>query len=370
MAKKGLIDFGVVKEQADFAAVLAHYGVTVPGNRVQIKVLCPLPGHEETSPSCSINTVGKVFHCFGCAAEGNVVDFVMLKEGSDNPAVGARKLAEICGFEVPRLQGALARRAAREAERACAAGEEARVARERPSRGPRKPQDEREGSRTAKGSSGPDDGSVEPPVDDPGGLVGNTPLTFSLRLDPAHPYREQRGGWLTPEVVAEFGLGFCNRGLMKGRWCIPIHSGAGELVAYAGRWVGPDETIPAGKGKYELPPRGKFDRSRELFNLHRAVALGCSHVWVVEGFFGAMRLHAERGEPVVATMGNSISPIQLTLLAERFEKATVLYDGGENGRRAAESVALQMCRHLPTMITDLPDGEQPDTIGEDVLDRL
>ena len=43
MARNGLIDFEVVKEQADFATILAHYGVTVPPGRVQIKVLCPLP---------------------------------------------------------------------------------------------------------------------------------------------------------------------------------------------------------------------------------------------------------------------------------------------------------------------------------------
>jgi hypothetical protein len=33
-----------------------------------------------------------------------------------------------------------------------------------------------------------------------------------------------------------------------------------KLVAYAGRWAGPDATIPEGKDRYELPSR--FEKSR------------------------------------------------------------------------------------------------------------
>ena len=49
----------------------------------------------------------------------------------------------------------------------------------------------------------------------------------------------------------------------------------------------------------------------ELFNLHRVKQ--CKHLVVVEGYFGAIRLHGER-IPAVALMGSSISEEQVELL--------------------------------------------------------
>jgi hypothetical protein len=90
----------------------------------------------------------------------------------------------------------------------------------------------------------------------------NKPLGFALTLDASHPYLIERV--LTPELVATFGLGYCSKGSMAGRVCILIHNGEGALVAYAGRWVGPEEDLPEGKGKYELP--SGFHKGLELFN--------------------------------------------------------------------------------------------------------
>jgi DNA primase len=77
----------------------------------------------------------------------------------------------------------------------------------------------------------------------------------------------KRGGGIPPELVERFGLGFCARGSMAGRVAIPIENVEGELVAYAGRWVGTDAELPAGEEKYKLP-KG-FQKSLELWNLHR-----------------------------------------------------------------------------------------------------
>jgi hypothetical protein len=62
-------------------------------------------------------------------------------------------------------------------------------------------------------------------------------LSFSLHLDPAHPYLRERG--LSDEDIETFGLGLASRGVMAGRIAIPIHDELGQLVAYAGRWPGP-----------------------------------------------------------------------------------------------------------------------------------
>ncbi len=56
------------------------------------------------------------------------------------------------------------------------------------------------------------------------------------------PSATHRG--LTPETVNVFGVGYCPRGLMRGRVAIPIRNERGELVAYAGRAVTEDQGSP------------------------------------------------------------------------------------------------------------------------------
>ncbi len=78
----------------------------------------------------------------------------------------------------------------------------------------------------------------------------NEPLSFALKLDGEHPYGEERG--VSAEAIEHFQMGFCDRGMMKGRWCFPIHNPDGEVVAYAGRWV--DDDLPEGVTRYLLLP--------------------------------------------------------------------------------------------------------------------
>jgi DNA primase len=152
---------------------------------------------------------------------------------------------------------------------------------------------------------------------------------------------------------------------MAGRVCIPIHDGEGQLAAYAGRWVGPEDP-PEGKGKYELP--AGFRKELELFNLHRVKDR--KHLVVVEGFFDAIRLHGLR-IPAVALMGTSVSEEQLDLLAHTDARhVTVLLDGDEPGRKAAEAVVSAIAGVAWTRIVHLPDGAEPDTIDPAELDVL
>ncbi len=193
----------------------------------------------------------------------------------------------------------------------------------------------------------------------------NKPLGFRLTLDPKHPYLAERG--LSPELIELFGLGFCAKGSMAGRVCIPIENAEGELVAYAGRWVGTDEDLPEGEEKYKLP-KG-FYKNLELWNLHRVKH--CKHLILVEGYFGAMRLHGLR-LPAVALMGSSLSEEQVALLRDcpalRF--VTVMLDGDEAGQKAVDIITARLAKYWWTRDVVLPDGAQPDTVEESVLEHL
>jgi hypothetical protein len=82
------IDFKAVKEAARFEPILERYEITLQPRGKELVGKCPF--HDEAKASFSVNTEKRVFHCFGCGAKGNVLDFVSRKEG-----VTIRKAAEL-----------------------------------------------------------------------------------------------------------------------------------------------------------------------------------------------------------------------------------------------------------------------------------
>ena len=76
-----MINFAHVNAQADFTAILNHYGLEFTQQGGQIRLRCPF--HDDTKPSLSVtleDTDGakaNTFHCFGCGEGGNVFSFLM-----------------------------------------------------------------------------------------------------------------------------------------------------------------------------------------------------------------------------------------------------------------------------------------------------
>jgi DNA primase len=160
----------------------------------------------------------------------------------------------------------------------------------------------------------------------------NPPLTYTLSLDPTHPYLAERG--LSRQVLDQFGVGYCDRGPMHGRICIPIHDAEGNLVAYAGRWA--NDNIPSGVPRYLLPQG--FRKRHVLFNLHR-IGHG-DHIVLVEGYWSVFRLHS-LGFPVAGLLGSGISREQTALLVARKPRfVTLLMDGDRAGRHGREKSRL------------------------------
>jgi DNA primase len=187
----------------------------------------------------------------------------------------------------------------------------------------------------------------------------NAPLPFTLKgIDFTHPYLAQRG--ISEETARYFGVGFYRgMGSMSGRVVIPIHDAVGRLVAYAGR------SVDSRKPKYLLP-RG-FYKNRELFNLHRTTG---QEVIVVEGYFDCMTVWQAVRQPVVALMGCSLSEHQRAALLGRFNRVTLMLDGDDAGRRAAERISRELVRDLFVRVIDMADGQQPDSLQPRELETL
>jgi DNA primase len=312
-AQKDWVDFKAIKQAVSMQAVLDRYGINwLRKNKDELRGRCPI--HKgDGERSFHVSTAKNAFQCFSCKARGNVLDFVAAMEKC-SVRDAALKLKD--WFKVGERGEASAARAA-------------------------------------------------VPADDPETVpVGpiNPPLSFQLRVDHTHEYGVGRG--LTVETLEHFGAGVClSKGMFAGRFIIPLHNQAGELVGYAGRSL--DDSEP----KYLFPSRDKgFRKSHLLFGLHR-VAPAAKQIILVEGFFATMFLW-QIGLAGLGLLGSSLSKEQAAMITGRFDSVLLLFDGDDSGRTATDDCLVRLGRKLWVKALALPDGQQPDDLAPDALLEL
>jgi hypothetical protein len=62
---------------------------------------CPLPGHEERTPSFTVYPGDGGWHCFGCLRGGDVVDLAALAWGHERMDTAAAEVLWTFGHEIP-----------------------------------------------------------------------------------------------------------------------------------------------------------------------------------------------------------------------------------------------------------------------------
>lgn len=326
MPKQAFIDFRAVKQAVTMQQVLEHYQLLDQFKKSRDSLNGPCPLHGGTNPTqFRISLSKNIWNCFGdCKHGGNTLDFVAKMEQISIHAA-ATKMIEWFRLNLPGASSEVPKQ--QERKRASPSSATKTLKRQQ--------QDEEN--------------------------LTNKPLTFRLeKLDPRHPYLSGRG--LLPETIAEFGIGYCSKGLLAGRIAIPIHDSKGNLVAYAGRWPGePPEDTP----KYKLPPG--FRKSLEFFNIHRALKEAPdAPVVIVEGFFDCMKLHQNGCRKAIALMGSTLSPEQEALLRANLgfdSRVLLMLDEDEAGRTARADMAVRISSFCYVSAFELgADGKQPDDL--------
>ena len=310
-------DFRSIKQRIPIVAVLARYGVRLrPVGPHALCGPCPLPTHtsRKSRDSFSVNLSRQVWSCHSdsCIAArggrlgGHVIDLVTILERCSLRQAGLRLQDWFCGTASPAPTGA-----------------------------------------PAMVSS-----AAQP----------NRPLNFALRgIDTRHRYLTRRG--ISTATAQWFGVGmYQGVGFLTGRCVIPICDEKGRLVAYAGRAVHGEQP------KYRFP--AGFRKSQVLFNLARAMETSDNHAIVVEGFFDALKIHQAGHPAVVALMGSSFSQRQSDLLRTHFASVTLMLDGDQAGRRAAEAIARLLWPKLRIRQIELPNGVQPDQLSSAEINVL
>jgi DNA primase len=205
------------------------------------------------------------------------------------------------------------------------------------------------------------------------GSVVNAPLDFELqRLEQDHPYLRERG--FTLETIKTFGLGYCHRGLMKGRIAIPLHDKDGALIGYAGRIVD-EEATGKDTPRYLFPgsrerngTRHEFRKSAFLYNGFRVE--NPSQLVVVESFTAVWWITQAGITNVVALMGASCSDSQAALLRDLVPEGGSIWlfpDGDKAGERMAEEALVLIAPHRFVRWVKIEERQQPTDVGREEL---
>jgi DNA primase len=310
--QKGFVPFVEVKRAVSLEAILTRYELLPGLTRKGLNLAGPCPFCKGSSGrQFQVNLVKNAWYCFGCKAGGNVLDFVAKKE-EVSIRTAALKLDSWFELGLVEKERPQAEASAHPAETPAAASLEA-----------------------------PPRAKEVPPTSNP-------PLAFTLKtLDPHHESLAPLG--FSTETIERFGAGYCMKGLLKGRFAIPIHSAGGDLVAYAGLAVEEDASP-----RYLFPP--KFHPSLEVMNLHRLpefVEEG-GPLYLAAEIEGVLRL-AEVG--IVAALG--LFDGSLSLAQEKavmgalplFERLVLVGEGFE------DRTVARLARHASlTWSPGLPEG--------------
>ena len=303
-----------LKSSVDIVSVVGEYVKLRRSGANRYMGLCPF--HSEKTPSFTVHVVHQFYKCFSCGAGGDVVKFVMEKDGlSFYEAL--KSLSERYGVPMPK--------------RSQYADEDSKL----------------RGALLA--------------------MHEQAAEAFRANLqsqagDAARGYIAKRG--LAPETVEHFGLGYSDRsgralvrlfeqrgfpvaqmeesGLVgkrqdgslydrfRNRLMFPIHNESGKIIAFGGRALSADD-----EPKYlNSPETPIYKKSHVLYNLHRAKVASC---------------------------GTALTAQQVQAIKRHTHRIAVNFDPDAPGVNAAErSVDLLLAEGMQVRIVELDGGLDPD----------
>ncbi|HHB1315493.1 TPA: DNA primase [Vibrio cholerae] len=315
------------------------------------------PFHNEKTPSFSVSQEKQFYHCFGCGAHGNAIDFVMEYERMEFPEA-IEELASTIGLEVQREE-----------------------------RTPSSP--------FAKNTPAVKSEDKRSLYD----LMGSIAQFYRQQLKvPANKhaieYLKNRG--LSGEIVQKFGIGYIadewdlvrrnfgqqrssedmlvTAGMLiendngrrydrfRGRVMFPIRDRRGRVIGFGGR------ITEQGTPKYlNSPETPIFHKGKELYGLYEVLQAYREppQILVVEGYMDVVALAQYGVDYSVASLGTSTTGDHLQLLFRQTNHVICCYDGDRAGRDAAWRALENALSYLKSgnilKFLFLPDGEDPDS---------
>lgn len=304
--------------------------------------VCLCPFHSEKSPSCSVNTTGQYFHCFGCGAGGDVITFIMKMENLSY-IEAVKFLADRSGMQMPD-----------NGESNDFARLKARVL---------------EINRTAAHYFF--DTLTKSPLGEKGRryfaerqLTRDTIIKYGLGYAPddwhgLHYFMRDKG-YTDDELVISNLCTRSSKGAVfdsfRDRVMFPIIDLRGNVVAFGGRII--DGSGPKYLNSSDTPV---FKKSRNLFSLNFAKKSTERKLILAEGYMDVIAINQGGFENVVATLGTALTSEQARLMKQYADEVVIAYDSDGPGQAATHrAINLLSEAGLDARIIKMEGAKDPD----------
>jgi DNA primase len=333
----------LIRDQANIVEVVGAYVRLIPTGK-NYKALCPF--HQEKDPSFHVSPDKGVWHCFGCGAGGDVIDFVQRIEGLTFTEAVA-KLARQLGIRWSPSPATRREEWAKERllqlnqwavefyERVLWASEVGEKARQYLFQ-------RQIGTTTARMFR-----------------LGYAPASWDALAKAAQEAGFQVNELLQAGLVQKVrdGSGVIDR--FRDRLIFPIFNPQGEPIGFGGRVLG------EGEPKYlNTPETPLFQKRKVLYalNLARNSIREKGEVILVEGYMDAISLHQAGFTNTVATMGTALNSDTVQILKRYTNRIVIAYDRDSAGLNAVlRSADLFRMNEMEVRFVDLPEGSDPDS---------
>ncbi len=331
----------LLRSRIDLVEVLSPY-LKMQRSGASYKALCPF--HEEKTPSLIIQKGDSHYHCFGCGAHGDAIQFLMTHlRMSFSEAV--ESLAERFQVQLEEVQEDRPKGPPKAAlkdalERACRFYQFVLL-------------------HTMEGHVALDYLYSR-------GIDLEFIQTFQLGLAPKTPNLFLKAMWeqrISNAILEEAGLFSKGREFFSDRITIPIRDAVGAVIGFSARKFKTDTF----GGKYiNTPETPLFKKSRVLFGLsfsRRQIAKE-RRALIVEGQIDALRLIHSGFNWTVAGQGTAFGEDHVKELVHLgVRQAYLAFDGDTAGREAAVKVGnLFQKEGIEVLVVPLPEKCDPDVI--------
>lgn len=277
--------------------------------------LCPF--HNEKTPSFSVSPGKQMYYCFGCGAGGNAITFIMEYENYTFPEA-LKVLAYRAGVHLPEIEYSREERA--KADKRSTLLEINKLAANYFYYQLHQPQ----------GKLGYDYFRKRELSDE---TIRRFGLGFANKTsNDLYQYLRSKG--YTDEILRDSGLVTMEeRGTYDKFWnrvMFPIMDVNNRVIGFGGRVMGD------GKPKYLNSPETLiFDKSRNLYGLHRARTSRKPYFIVCEGYMDVISLHQAGFTNAVASLGTALTAGHAALIKRYVNEVYLTYDSDEAGTKAA-----------------------------------
>lgn len=321
------------------------------------------PFHSEKSPSFTVSRDKQFYHCFGCGAHGNVIDFIMEYDRLEF-LDAIEELASQLGLEVPRENNPNRRRDEGLSRDLYQLMEEAN----RYYQSQLRQHQDKQKVLDYLAFRGLSDQVVERFG------IGFAPDGWDGLLSRYRSQQESQDKLLTAGMIISNDNGK-RYDRFRDRLMFPIRDRRGRVIAFGGRVLGD------GTPKYlNSPETPIFHKGNELYGLYE---LKQAHreprqVLIVEGYMDVVALAQFGVDYAVASLGTSTTAEQFQLLLRSAKEVVCCYDGDNAGKEAAWralETALPLLKPGDTVrFMFLPQGEDPDSMvrktGKEAFEAL